>query len=354
MSQLMSSAEARRHAVGSPRQPRRRRRAVGGRRARCAAADDVGQDAPILQRDIFSGASRFVASEQEAVEHGGKGIIEFWRRLGLTFRTNPTTPRLVRPRSNLKEDWFIEQAADPGRYEQLWGEAENAVKAAFREIDAHTGSSAVGAQAARAISDFMALHLIRSLAAEGLWERSRSRVVPRRREAMIVNQDLVALARGTGEYPKEWTPERIIDDITSTFEEPLRKGGEAFGDTLADLYKNVREHFRDLHLEIGEAVEGEYLLADVPCVPYKSETDEVGLMAGFGLQRADAITIPLGPRHVASLVTRPPPTPWWELDAAQVEPINRASARVAVHAVYFRPGSGLDEFANSVWTADAR
>lgn len=275
------------------------------------------------------------------------------KRLAQLRRADPSKVELVGPRNTLKEDWFIEAGAAPERFEKIWGQAEDGMSAVFAEIDAHRGTTALSPASAGRIADFMALHLIRSPATKRLWERSRTVVVPRRRAGMLANRNLINLARSTGLYPPEWSDEQIVDDITATVEDPLQTGGEAFGDTLVELYDSVRKRFTSLHVEVGEAVDGQFVLPDVPCVPYRAESGDVGLLAGFGLNASEAIVMPLGPRHIVSLVTREPDRPWLQVDAASLSPINDALARVAIGAAYLQPDSGLERTIRTAWMRQA-
>lgn len=275
------------------------------------------------------------------------------KRVAQLRRASPDSVELVGPKNNLKEDWFIEAEAGASRFEQIWGVAENAVVDALAELDAHSGAGSIAATTAERITDFMALHLVRGFTAKPLWDRGLARVVPRRRAALVENGTLIDLARSTDIYPAEWTDERIVDEITSHFEDPLRQGGEVFGETLVELYESVKRHFKRFHVEIAEADEGEFILPDVPCVPCESTTGRVGLLAGFGLNHADAIVMPLGPHHIASLVTKRPSTPWWRIGPEKIAPINDTLARVALNAVCFRPGSAVEEAVRASWAAEA-
>jgi hypothetical protein len=270
------------------------------------------------------------------------------KRLNILTRAEPGVLQLVNPRNAAKEDWFIEVRAQ--QFEQCWGQAENAVVPALAELDAHIDLSGPSPDSARSITDIMALHLIRSAAAQHLWDRGRDRIVPRRRAAMAEDRTLLGLARSSGKFPAAWSDEQIVDSITAGLEDPLRKGGEAFGETLVELYNSVRAHFAKMYLEIGEAVDTDFVLPDVPCVPYDAEHGAAGLLAGFGLLRSDAVVMPLGPRHLASLVTRAPDAPWSRLASDQVGSINDVLANVALREVYLRPGSGLEHQVREVWS----
>ena len=275
------------------------------------------------------------------------------KRLYQLRRSDPFSVLLVGPRNNLKEDWFIEKEAGASQFEQVWSNIEGAIGAAFVELDGHTGGGSLTNASAALVKDFMALHLVRAFSMKPMWDRGLGRVVPKRREDMMRNQGLIELARSTDVYPAQWTDEQIVDEITSHFEDPLRKGGEVFGETLVELLDNVKGHFQRFHVEIGEAVDGEFILPDLPCVPYESKTRRVGLLAGFGLINSDAIVMPLGPSHIASLVTKEPPTPWWTMDSAELAPLNEALARAALEAVYFRPGSQPESVVRKAWAEQA-
>lgn len=276
------------------------------------------------------------------------------KRISRLRRSDPDTdPVLVGLNNNLKEDWFIEERAGASRFEQIWGRTESVIGRAFAEIDSHRAGQPVSAASVAGISNLMALHLVRSVTATALWNRGLARVVPKRRAAMMTNETLIRLAREAGVYPRSWSDTQIVDEIIAGLEDPLRKGGEAFGETLVELYESVRQRFNRLHLEIGEANGGEFILPDAPCVPFESRTGRVGLLSGFGLNKSDAIVMPLGPRHIASLVTSLPATPWLVLDADKVALVNDALAQAALDAAYFRPGSGLETQVRSRWAGEA-
>lgn len=273
------------------------------------------------------------------------------KRLHQLRRSDPFSIVLVGPRNNLKEDWFINEEAGASQYERLWSDIEGPMGAAFAELDGHTGNDPLTNASAAVIKDFMALHLVRAFTAKPMWDRGLARVVPERRAAIVDNHGLIELARSSDVYPTNWSDEQIVDEITSQLEDPLRTGGQLFGDTLVELVNNVKVHFERFHVEIGEAVEGELILPDVPCVPYESKTGRVGLLEGFGLNNSDAIVMPLGPRHIASLVTKAPSTLWWRLDPVKLAPLNEALARGALEAVYFRPGSQSEALVRKVWAS---
>lgn len=274
------------------------------------------------------------------------------RMFGLS-RSAPEQLQEARPRSSLKEDWFID--AHPGRFEQAWGDIESRASTALTELQRLTAAMPVATETEGRIVDLMALHLVRSVASKRLWERGRGRVVSSRRASMLQQRALLELARASAEFEPGASDEDIVDAITSRFEDPLRAGGTAFGETLIELYESVRDHFSSMHLEIGEAAGDEFLLPDVAVVPFDAAGTRAGLLAGVGIFQADAIVMPMGPRHIASLTTRAPVPAWLSLSAEQVLAVNRVLALVADDAVFFRPA--LDErdqqradFIRSVWS----
>jgi len=263
-------------------------------------------------------------------------------RLVCVTRSDVTSVSLASPKRNLAEDWFIGQKADPERYEKSWGDAESAMALAYVALDAHRGDDPVDDAASDAIKDFMALHAVRSKLTKLQWVHGLATVDPKRKAALAADSDLVDRLRATGEFETSLTDGQLIDEVVARLDDPLAIGGKGFGDTLLEVWTGLKRRFGAMYVEIAESVGSEFVLPDFPVVTFNAETGAVGIQNGVGLDCADTIVMPVGPRHVASLTTQPPELPWDRIDVGRTALLNTTLCEAAVEAVYFRPGSGLD------------
>jgi len=70
-----------------------------------------------------------------------------------------------------------------------------------------------------------------------------------------------------------------------------------------------------------------------------------GALDGVGVLPAESIMLPLGPRHLAKLGGAAQTT---TISQDMVDALNEAQVRAAFARVFLRPGSGLDQFVQTV------
>lgn len=269
-------------------------------------------------------------------------------------RSDPRV-RLVGTRVNGAEEWFIRE--DPARFEQTWGEIETPMTQVYAELDSvrrrRSRRPPLSATHEEAIKAFMALHFVRSASAKVIWQRALQTVAPRRASALRADGELLLLARQSGLFPHDINDDELAAAVAGQLDDPLREGGAFFAETLVDQLVQTRRWFAPLNLEIGVALQSEFVLPDVACSNWNADTQQGGPAQGVPLKDADAIVMPLGPWHIASLVTRKPASTWMYLNADRVATVNAALASVAIDSLTFRPGSGLEVAARSVWKVEA-
>jgi hypothetical protein len=90
--------------------------------------------------------------------------------------------------------------------------------------------------------------------------------------------------------------------------------------------------------EIGVALKSEFVLGDCPVVTYDKDTDRVGVLFGAAWTDANAIFMPVGPRHVIALAKE---NRIREFSEGAVVSINELQIRAAFQEIYFRSDSGL-------------
>ena len=249
-----------------------------------------------------------------------------------------TFPQAIR-KAGRKND-FIAVNAD--RYERFWGKFEGPAGAALRALEADEVSLAGRLAAAHedALVDLMALHFARAYTAEVMWQRALDNTLPARRDGMATDPHFLAAMR-TCAAMDLLTDEQIADIMAGYVARQVGLGTAAFGRTVAHQFRKVRRIFRQYHLEIGWAADGEFLLPDVPCVTYDKDSNVAGVLNGARIGSSDVVCMPATPRHLLSL-TKNPAHPG---HAVPVDRANGILVQNARQAVFYRPGStGLDAF----------
>jgi len=105
-------------------------------------------------------------------------------------------------------------------------------------------------------------------------------------------------------------------------------------------FEAAQERVEPFQLEVWQASEDEFLLADVPVASCNWTTGAVGPLNGVAWAEADAIFMPLGPRHVVALSKQPRHQ---AADASTVIRLNSLQVKGAYRTIFFRPDTGLGD-----------
>ncbi len=235
-----------------------------------------------------------------------------------------------------------------GSAEELWHRTETRLHDVIEAVkrDGKVSSPADDA----VIRDSIALHFVRSISTRAYhqqsWVEHREAARQRLRAQPRLLQQIHVHRFGW------WTsdPERLEQAI-DWFYGPLDAlvGGDAlFRYSLEERVGRLRTGFRAFDLKILTARQRELLIGDVPVLAMREGHGGLGIFDGVGVANADEIVLPLTPHHLAVLGQGS-----GAADATdnEVERYNTLEILIAYKHVYFRPMSGLDEFARTVLAA---
>jgi len=220
--------------------------------------------------------------------------------------------------------------------ERCWQHVEKRLPHAFNRLD--SGQLLGDPVAVETIKDCLALHYARALALAIMLNQVQSaaaiRVADRLLEQVPANEALHAL---TGIIVPSGAEGPLREKVRQLFDTHLQLRG-FLGRQFLEHFDTARSLVAPHDLEVVTAQEHEFVIGDIPVVTYDRDSDAVGVMNGAPWGNANAIFMPLGPRHLVALARTPRST---VVTSAQVVHLNRLEIRAAAREVYFRPGSGL-------------
>lgn len=237
-------------------------------------------------------------------------------------------------------------------FEAKWAAIEQRMPAVFAAVD--DGVVFDHPEFVAHLKDFMALHFSRSRTMREVYRRSLEHAManlieegndlrdPRRLEELFfLRYGLHAAGPGA----RLAAYEAALKEIGSQLEE----GGAFFGERLDAHFGRIREELDRWKLQIGRATEdAEFLISDDPVQTVDSETGRVGVLSGVTIDQADALLLPLGPRHVVSASNKDEYLP---IHQAGIRILNSAQLVGAHEKVFMRPESGVEAMVK-VWRAE--
>ena len=255
---------------------------------------------------------------------------------------------LVKPRSP-KAEGFIEEFVKlplSSAVERHWGDVEVRAPRAVEQVRA--GTALDDPQTMDTLRSLVALHFIRSRAwqylfAEGLRDNRSDGALGSVFEMLQDPDALVALHRQrtglepTGPETLLWTRNQVLSEL----EERLGLGGEAYVEWVLTQYERTLNMLRESGLQIGDANEGEFIVGDGPAMTYDRARGLAGVLNGVTLGDADAVFFPLTPKHVLCVGDR---DLQMDVPLEFVDLVNMTQMSGAMHKVYVRPGSGLEDW----------
>ncbi|HVI69279.1 MAG TPA: DUF4238 domain-containing protein [Magnetospirillaceae bacterium] len=228
----------------------------------------------------------------------------------------------------------------PDDAEKRWSkEVESRLPHAFELLD--QGKLLSDPIATTTIKKCIALHWARGFAAREVVDKilipgTTQKAITAILERFTLEQAAFGLTDGRTSNMSE---QALYEIIHTEFAEKLRR--ERYLDVaFLELYRKGQSFIESKSLEIWHSPNEEFLLGDIPVVTYEKDTGKVGILDDVSWSKADAIFMPLGPRHVVALAKEPA---YREADARTVEILNTCQVKVALKEVYFRPGSGLGD-----------
>lgn len=210
------------------------------------------------------------------------------------------------------------------KLESKWCYLESRMATAFQALD--NGTLLRSKKDIDTVKKFISLHYVRSITVL-LWTQKNSekyfnkaiedsiKVNPSRAEEIFRNKE---------EYKIKWKEELA----TKTIPEMLQKS-----------YPKVEEYVQNNDLIIAQATQGtDFCLADIPVINM-DEKGQLGVLSGVDITHSIAFTMPLGPRHVAALISKSDSIDYGGLNNRQVKNFNDKSLKIARYHYYTCPKS---------------
>jgi hypothetical protein len=229
--------------------------------------------------------------------------------------------------------------------EQKWGAIETVLPATLDAID--NGSFYADPVHADRIRDLIVLHFIRSIQSDVIrwrtWEPMRAAFEKIWRDDPNALENLSRMRPGlyvAGAIGQEATLQALYAQTVE-----LMESGAYFRVMIEDRFDRMRTWVQAAEVEILTPSQGEFLIGDIPALLMLPGYIGSGALDGVGVLPAESIVLPLGPRHLAKLggaaqTTTIPPD--------MVDSLNEAQVGAAFARVYLRPGSGLEQFVQTV------
>ncbi|MEY9932427.1 hypothetical protein ABH926_007078 [Catenulispora sp. GP43] len=117
-----------------------------------------------------------------------------------------------------------------------------------------------------------------------------------------------------------------------------------FDARLEALFKQGCDLVTSFGLEILTPERGQFLIGDVPALTVRHDQAAAGVRNGIALGDAHSVVLPLGPRQLAAFG---PVSGYSTIPVKLRDRLNGIQVQEADRYVYFRPGSGLEEFVRS-------
>lgn len=262
------------------------------------------------------------------------------RRL-LVYDMRYDSVRLRSPRAEGYITGLIRVGA--AEFEAKWAAIEQRIPPVFSAVD--NGVIFDNATLVGHLKDFIALHFSRSRTMREVHRRSMERAI----EKLIQDGDdlrhpdrldeLFLLRYGlhsAGPEGRMAAYEAALREVRSQIEE----GSGFFGERIDANFERIREDVNRWGIQIGVAADGaEFVISDDPVQTIDSATGRVGVLSGVPVSQADALVLPLGPRHIISASKT---DEYFSVPKHGVTKLNSAQFVAAHEKVFCRPGSGLE------------
>lgn len=227
---------------------------------------------------------------------------------------------------------------DPEITEQLWNTIERKLKHPFDLLDQGRILEPQNRKHIQALKECLALHFARSPLLVKIMKESQPHFVDQATQGVLKRYTPGQAVKSiTGFYVPESMAYTVFRQrVDEEFSTELHKT------LLARTFKNNVEtalsKIEPLGIEICTAMRSEFIVGDCPVVTWEKESDKAGIQNGVSWGKADAIFMPLGPRHVIALSKT---SSYRELSEPEVVKLNKLQVQQATKEIYSRPGSGL-------------
>ena len=261
--------------------------------------------------------------------------------------------RLVRY-SVLTGDWDLVTTRDMGatraipldrapKFEHRWQQVEKRVPFALEAI--HGGKALGNPRVVSTIRDCLAMHMARTLdilaVDEAVWQRASEQSV-----ASIAARPSTAVSFRTRRGVDPVGLGALELEARTIYEEAVTavKASSHTAESMLERYDDARAFLDGLNVEIGRAVEGEFLISNAPAQAIKFDNTGVGGLDGIPWRSADTILMPVDRRFTIG-VSRAGGT--IDLPQRIVDQLNRRQILAAHEHVAWHPDANLRPFADA-------
>jgi hypothetical protein len=229
------------------------------------------------------------------------------------------------------------------KFERTWQRVETRIPFALEAI--RDGRALGIPRVADTIRNCLAMHMARTLdilaVNDTVWLEARERSV-----ASIAARPSTADSFRARRGLEPVGPGALEAEARTLYDEAVaaEKASPHTAESMLEWYASARAFLAGLEIEIGRAVEGEFLISDAPAQAIKFDATGVGVIDGTPWRSADAILMPID-RHYTIGVSRRGGLV--ELDQAQVDMLNRFQVLAAHEHVAWHPDADLLAFADA-------
>jgi len=207
------------------------------------------------------------------------------------------------------------------KLERKWGNIESSATTAFNALD--QGTLLKSTSQKEAIKRLMTLHYVRSQAFVDIMVRDE----PHYFQKLI--QNVKADVPDKANYIESNLPtirHNWLVDLAKMIPGIFRTNSE-----------KVENYVKSFDIEIGMAPKGvEFILGDNPALTV-AEDGRIGIRSGVPINEGIGFAMPLGPRHIAALITHNPTVDYRELTSDEVEITNNKIKTQCIKEYYSSP-----------------
>ncbi len=223
--------------------------------------------------------------------------------------------------------------------EHVWNnEVEKKLPHVFKLLDNDELLKPMNSKYLNVLKNCMALHWARSFAVKTMCDQLKGHFGNKIADQVLSKFSVQSVARAfSGIYMPELSAEQFTrDSIQRAFEKDLDQG--FLREQCQNNFVEAKKRIASFDIEIGVALKAEFVLGDCPVVTYDKDVDRAGVLFGATWTDANAIFMPVGPRHVIALAKE---NRRRELSESEVVSINKLQIRAAFQEIYFRSNSDL-------------
>ncbi len=209
------------------------------------------------------------------------------------------------------------------KLERRWGNIESRASTAFGYLD--QGTLLKYTPHKDNIKRFMILHYIRSQAFVDVMARDE----PHYFEKLIQNVK--------SDFPDK--ADYIKSNLPAIRHKWLKDLVKMTPKMFATNSKKVENYVKNFDIEVGIVAEGsEFILGDNPALTVAKD-GRIGIRSGVPINESIGFSMPLGPKHMAALITRNPTDKYIELTSNEVEIANNKTKTQCIKEYYSSPVS---------------